>query len=216
MNAARLIKHGPMLILVAFLAYAGYSIHASADDPGEDQAGQVKDVNPVQKEIIIADNEEEGVQAGGLRDPFQVVVKPGPVASAYGSHEDDAPDSDLLAEIVRGLKLDATFLQGGDELAIINGRIYSKGERLLINAKSGNALSPLVVVGVVPGWVTLRGGDKDYVLGYPDQPVLSRKTHTSPARAPAKSKVAHQTGISSPSGSAPRRQHSRGSLVGNP
>jgi hypothetical protein len=216
MNAARLIKHGPMLILVAFLAYAGYSIHASADDPGEDQAGQVKDVNAVQKEIITADNAEEGVQAGGLRDPFQVVVKPGPVASAHGSHEDDAPDSDLLAEIVRGLKLDATFLQGGDELAIINGRIYSKGERLLINAKSGNALSPLVVVGVVPGWVTLRGGDKDYVLGYPDQPVLSRKTHTSPARAPAKSKVAHQTGISSPSGSAPRRQHSRGSLVGNP
>jgi hypothetical protein len=216
MNAARLIKHGPMLILVAFLAYAGYSIHASADDPGEDQGGQVKDVNAVQKEIVTADNAEEGVQAGGLRDPFQVVVKPGPVASAHGSHDDDAPDSDLLAEIVRGLKLDATFLQGGDELAIINGRIYSKGERLLINAKSGNALSPLVVVGVVPGWVTLRGGDKDYVLGYPDQPVLSRKTHTSPARAPAKSKVAHQTGISSPSGFAPRRQHSRGSLVGNP
>ena len=216
MNAARLIKHGPMLILVAFLAYAGYSIHASADDPGEDQGGQVKDVNAVQKEIVTADNAEEGVQAGGLRDPFQVVVKPGPVASAHGSHEDDAPDSDLLAEIVLGLKLDATFLQGGDELAIIDGRIYSKGERLFINAKSGNALSPLVVVGVVPGWVTLRGGDKDYVLGYPDQPVLSRKTHTSPARAPAKSKVAHQTGISSPSGSAPRRQHSRGSLVGNP
>jgi hypothetical protein len=216
MNAARLIKHGPMLILVAFLAYAGYSIHASADDPGEDQAGQVKDVNAVQKEIVTADNAEEGVQAGGLRDPFQVVVKPGPVASAHGSHDDDAPNSDLLAEIVRGLKLDATFLQGGDELAIINGRIYSKGERLFINAKSGNALSPLVVVRVVPGWVTLRGGDKDYVLGYPDQPVLSRKTHTSPARAPAKSKVAHQAGISSPSGSAPRRQHSRGSLVGNP
>jgi hypothetical protein len=216
MNAARLIKHGPMLILVAFLAYAGYSIHASADDPGEDQAGQVKDVNAVQKEIITADNAEEGVQAGGLRDPFQVVVKPGPVASAHGSHEDDAPDSDLLAEIVRGLKLDATFLQGGDELAIIDGRIYSKGESLFINAKSGNALSPLVVVSVVPGWVTLRGGDKDYVLGYPDQPVLSQKTHTSPARPPAKSKVAHQAGISSPFSSAPRRHHSRGSLVGNP
>jgi hypothetical protein len=215
MNAARLIKHGPMLILVAFLAYAGYSIHASADDPGEDQAGQVKDVNPVQKEIVIADNEEEGVQAGGLRDPFQVVVKPGPVASVQGSHA-DAPDSDLLAEIVLGLKLDATFLQGGDELAIIDGRIYSKGESLFINAKSGNALSPLVVVSVVPGWVTLRGGDKDYVLGYPDQPVFSQKTHTSPARVPAKSKVAHQAGISSTSGSAPRRHHSRGSLVGNP
>jgi hypothetical protein len=215
MNLARLIKHGPMLILVAFLAYAGYSIHASADDPGEDQAGQVKDVNAVQKEIVTADNAEEGVQAGGLRDPFQVVVKPGPVASAHGSH-DDAPDSDLLAEIVLGLKLNATFLQGGDELAIIDGRIYSKGESLFINAKSGNALSPLVVVGVVPGWVTLRGGDKDYVLGYPDQPVLSRKTHISPARAPAKSKVAHQAGISSPSGSASRRLHSRGSLVGSP
>jgi hypothetical protein len=215
MNAARLIKQAPMLILVAFLAYAGYSIHASVDDPGEDQAGQVKDGNAVQKVIVTADHAEEGVQAGGLRDPFQVVVKPGPVASAHGSHA-DALDTDHLAEIVRGLKLDATFLQGGDELAIIDGRIYSKGDGLLINAKPGNALSPLVVVSVVPGWVTLRGGDKDYVLGYPDQPVLSRKAHTSPAHAPAKSKVAHQAGVSSPAASAPRRHHPRGSLVGNP
>ena len=87
-----------------------------------------------------------------------------------------SPDSDLLTEIVKVLKLDATFLQGRDELAIFNGRVYSKGEHLLIHAKAGNPVSPLVVVSVQPSRVTLRGGDKDYVLGYPEKPVLSPET----------------------------------------
>ena len=214
MNAAKLIKLAPMLILVAFLAYAGYSIHASADDPAEDQAGKLKDSNTVVPDTVTAGNAVEDDQAGALRDPFQVGLKPGAVA---GAHESEAasPDSDRLAEIVQGLKLDATFLQGRDEMAIINGRVYSKGEHLIIHAASDIALPPLIVVSVLPAKVSLRGGEKDYVLGYPDQLVLSQKPHNSPVRAPGKSMAGNRAGTSSRSDSAPRTSHSRGSRTGN-
>ena len=102
----------------------------------------------------------EGGLTGGLRDPFQVSLKPGATAGAAKSQDDASleAESDRLAKIVQGLKLDATFLQGHDQMAIINGRVYSKGEQVRVDAKSDKSLSPLVVVGVVPAKVTLRGG----------------------------------------------------------
>jgi hypothetical protein len=216
MNAAKLIKQAPMVILVAFLMYAGYSIHASADDPAEELASQVKDVKTAVPETVTADSAVAGGQAGGLRDPFQVALEPDAVVRAHESQTDAQPDSDRLAEIVQGLKLDATFLRGRDEMAIISGRVYSKGEHLIINANSDNALSPLVVVGVLPAKVTLRGGDKDYVLGYPDQFALSHKPRNSPVRAMSKTTVGNPAGTFSRSDSAPRTRRSRGSRMGNP
>ena len=64
----------------------------------------------------------------------------------------DAPDPDVdtLAEIVQRLKLDATFLQGRDQMAIIDGRIYSKGQHLLIDGDSGKSSATLTVVNVLP------------------------------------------------------------------
>ncbi len=39
MTTAKLINLAPMLIMVTFLAYAGYSIHASAGDPAAGESG---------------------------------------------------------------------------------------------------------------------------------------------------------------------------------
>jgi hypothetical protein len=216
MNAAKLVKQAPMVILVAFLTYAGYSIHASADAPAEDPASQVKDMKTTVPEIVAAGSAIEGGQTGELRDPFQIVVKADAAADAHELQENASPDSDRLAEIVQGLKLDATFVRGREEMAIIDGRVYSKGEHLIVNAKSDNSLSPLIVMSVLPATVTLRGGDKDYMLGYPDQLVLSQKGHKSPARAAGKTVVANQAGTSFGSGLAPRMRRSRGSRTGNP
>jgi hypothetical protein len=215
MNAAKVIKQAPMMILVAFLTYAGYSIHASADDPVEGQSSQLKDVATVAPDIVTAGNAVERDQDGILRDPFQVALKQGAAASAHEPQDEALSGSDRLAEIVQGLKLDATFVRGRDEMAIINGRVYSKGEHLVFHASSDNSLPPLIVVSVLPAKVSLRGGDKDYVLGYPDQLFLSPK-HTSPVRAPGKSRIANQGGTLSRSDSVPRTRHSRGSRPGNP
>jgi hypothetical protein len=212
MSAAKLIKLVPMLILVAFLAYAGYSIHASADDPAEDPSAQVKDPDTGVQENVTAGNAVEGDRAGVLRDPFQVVVEPSAVAGARQSPDDASSGPDVLAEIVQGLKLDGTFLQGRIQMAIINGRVYSKGEHVRIDARSDKFLAPLVLVGVLPAKVTLRGGDRDYVLGYPDQAIPSNK----PIGAVGKSMIGSQAAISAHSDPAPRTRHSRGSRTGHP
>ena len=54
-------------------------------------------------------------------------------------------------------------------MAIIDGRIYSKGQHLLIDGDSGKSSATLTVINVLPAKVILQGGDKNYVLGYPDQ-----------------------------------------------
>jgi hypothetical protein len=202
MNAVKLLNAAPLLIMVAFLAYAGYSIHASAGDPAAGQSGLAKDKGAVVPDIVTAGDAMPGGPTGAFRDPFQVGLKPGAVAT-----RDDAklvPDSDILAEIVQGLTLSATFLQGRGQLAIINGRVYSKGQYVLVDGGSGKSLPPLFVVNVLPAKVVLRGGDKDYVLGYPDQLALSQKPHNSPIAAPGKSMIGN------PGQAAPRSRHSRG------
>ncbi len=209
MNAAKLIKLAPMLIMIAVLAYAGYSINTSAGDPDAGESGVAKGVDAVMQKIVTASSSIEGGLNDVLRDPFQIGLVPG--AGILKSQDSASADSDLLAQIVQGLKLNATFLQGHNQRAIINGRVYSKGEHLLIDANSDNSLSPLVVVSVLPAKVNLRGGDKDYVLGYPDQFVLSHK----PLNAPGKSMIGTPPAPSSRAGSVPRTRHSRGARAGN-
>jgi hypothetical protein len=218
MNAVKLLNLAPMLIMGAFLAYSGYSIHASADDPAAGESRPAKVLDAAVPDTPTADNALEGGLAGALRDPFQVSLKPGATAGAAKSQDDASleAESDRLAKIVQGLKLDATFLQGHDQMAIINGRIYSKGHHLLIDAGSGGSSSTLLVVSVLPAKVILRGGNKDYVLGYPDQLALSQKPVNSPVVAPVKSTIAKPAGAPPRSGSAPRTRHSRGSRAGSP
>ncbi len=212
MNATKLIKLAPMLIMIAFLAYAGYSINTIAGDPDAGDSGAAKGVDDLVRNIVTAGSSIDGGLAGTLRDPFQVGVGPGAVAGALKSQDSTSADSDLLAEFVQELKLDATFLQGRNQMAIINGRVYAKGEHLLIDGNSDNSLSPLAVVGVMPAKVTLRGGDKDYVLSYPEQFALSHK----PVNSPGKSMTGRPDGPSLHPSSAPRTRHSRGARAGNP
>ncbi len=63
-----------------------------------------------------------------IRNPFQVrsqASAPWPCTRTTMIARSRCPTR--LAEIVQGLKLDATFLQGRDQMAIIDGRVYSKG-----------------------------------------------------------------------------------------
>ena len=77
------------------------------------------------------------------------------------------PPTDPLVEIIAGLSLDATFLQGPDQIAIINGRIYHKGQRLDLPGDD-ESRPPLLVLFVKPTGVILRGDGKNYLLGYPE------------------------------------------------
>jgi hypothetical protein len=230
MNATKLIKLSPMLMMIAFLAYAGYSIHASAVDPDAGPSALAKEVDGVVQEMRAVSNAIASLPAGSLRDPFQVVAKP-VAAEIADETEDDAPlepASDSLADIVQGLRLDATFLQGREQIAVIDGRIYSRGQHLLDGGENGKSASKLVLVGVLPSKAILHADGRNFVLSYSDQlGSRSDKTRGAGAGAPQAAETAEidlggqlalfQKLLNSPLGalarpaSASRSRRSRGS-----
>ena len=168
MKTVKLLKLAPMLIMVAFLAYTVYSIYASLGAPAAGQSDPKKGLEIKVDDILDASGAAvRSLASEGLRNPFQVRTKPG----APEAQDATLLDSEMtpLAEIVRGLTLEATFLQGRDQLAMIDGRVYSQGQHLVLKGGSGKSVSTLSVASVSPAKVILEGGGQNYELTYPDQ-----------------------------------------------
>jgi len=190
--------------MVAFLAYAGYSIHASAGRSGRGQSGLAKDKGAVVQDIVTA-----GVCDGGWSN--RRITRPVPGQSQTGRRGQRTQISGRRVTQFRpasrdrqGLKLDATFLQGRDEMAIINGRVYSKGHYLIIDANSGKSSSRLFVVSVLPAKVVLRGGTQITCWVIPTSSLCPRSRSTRRGSAPAKPRIGN------PGQAAPRSHRSRG------
>jgi hypothetical protein len=170
MNTAKLVKLAPTLILIAFLGYASYSLHESLPSRASGRSDVAKGLDMVE-DMLASGTVAAARLIGEFRDPFQVSHMPSPQVDASQSqpgHPAEAP-SDPLADLVRGMTLDATFFQGRDQIAIIDGRIYSRGQPLRFRNDSGEPSSQLVVTIVLPSKVILRGNNRNYVLSYPDQ-----------------------------------------------
>jgi hypothetical protein len=168
MNMTRLNQVLPMLVTVAALAYAVYSIQtvAPALTPASGAATAVKE--PAVKgagQAGMKPGSPEPVARVASRNPFQV-------ATGAGRNEDnktsmsefDKPDPSLVA--LEGLTLDATFLQGRTQMAIIDGRIYEPGQNLV---GANDEPSPLIVTQVFMNKVIFQADGKRYYLAYPDQ-----------------------------------------------
>jgi hypothetical protein len=174
MTVARLIKLMPTGILVGFVAYACVSLQGALPDGASAQAELTKGLDVLVQDI--ASDSAGALKQAQLRDPFLPVVQAVEASAASGPEVIVQPQADPLEGIVAGLSLNATIIQGRDQFAIINGRIYNKGQRLVLPGDGGSR-PPLVVQFVKRTGVILRGGGKNYTLGYPDQ--LARKPDVS-------------------------------------
>jgi hypothetical protein len=157
------------LILVACLAYASYRIHSILPGSTGERIELAKGLDVMVKDVINAGADEVRTLADEtLRDPF----RSGPKSSDAAKSPDVAtgePEADSLAGFVAGLSLDATFLQGKTQIAIINGRMYHQGEHLLVQNDGENTRSPLFVETVQAYRVTLKAENRSYDLAYPEK-----------------------------------------------
>ncbi len=126
-----------------------------------------------------------------FRNPFLAVTPPAATPDAPSPTRPPIPTSDPLADIVAGLSLDATFLQGRDQLAIINGRIYHKGQELELPGDD-ESRPALLVLFVKPTGVILKGGGKNYLLGYPEH--LGKKPDDGAKAAAREAEAEHRPG----------------------
>jgi hypothetical protein len=169
MNTASLLKRAPILIMIACLSYSCYTIHAILPDSSAGPSDLAKGLDILVEDAIHAGADEvKALTREALRDPFRIRPKPEEATKPVDVAAAD-PESDPLAGVVQGLSLDATFLQGKTQIAIINGRMYNQGQHLLLQADSGKTYSPLFVRNVQAQRVTLMAHNRTYELGYPDK-----------------------------------------------
>jgi hypothetical protein len=179
MNAAKFINLSPTLLVVACLGYAVYAGHSTLND-----AATLSPAGPKSQDNLAANRNQPTVSevsepSGGLRDPFQVVQKPAKPADNNPTDQDKgalASEPDPLLEVVGGLTLGATFLQGRHQIAIIDGRTYAQGQHILVTGDRGESDSTLFVAKVLHTKVILQAGGKHYELTYPDQLGVRRTT----------------------------------------
>jgi hypothetical protein len=184
MKTATLLKKAPTLAVVACLSYASYSIHASLAEPGAARTDLANGLEVMIKDVIHASaGEIQSVKKVMLRDPFRVAPKAAAASKASKEEPSNDSDAESLAAFVRGLTLDATFLQGQTHVAIISGRIYHQGQHLVAQGDTGKAYSPLAIARVSMHSVTLSARGKTYELGYPDQ--LGNRPAAGKAQGPA-------------------------------
>jgi hypothetical protein len=180
------IKLSPMLLMVAFLAYTGYSMHSNAVDPDAGPSNLAKEVDGIVQEMRAVGNALATAPAGSLRDPFQIVTKPAGEA-AGGVSKDEAPvepETDVLADIVKKMRLDGTFVQGSEQMAIIDGRVYTKGQRIGVSGDQDKSVPKLILVGVLPSKAIVHADSRNFVLTYSDQLGSSLERGKSAAESP--------------------------------
>ncbi len=177
MNMVKLVRYLPTLMMVVGLAYASYKIHATVPDSAAGRTELAKGLDVMLKDVLHAGTEEVRSLA---RDPFRTGPKPADAAKAADAALAD-PEKDPLTDFVHSLSLDATFLQGKTQIAIINGRMYKQGEHLILKDDGGMVPSPLFVQSVQAHGVTLRARDTNYELSYPDK-LGNRPADHQPAR----------------------------------
>jgi hypothetical protein len=177
MNTAKLLRHLPTLMMVVGLAYASYKIHATVPDPGAGRTELAKGLDVMMKDVLDAGTQEVRALA---RDPFRTGPKPADAAKAAEAALVD-PEKDPLFDFVHSLSLDATFLQGKTQIAIINGHMYKQGEHLILEDNGDKVPSPLFIERVQPHRVTLRAHETNYELSYPDK-LGDRPADHNPAR----------------------------------
>ena len=169
MNTAKLLKRAPTLIMVAVLAFACYKVSAILPGSAAGRTELAKGLDFMVKDVVHAGAEEARTLArDALRDPFRIRPKSADAAKSADVATAD-PESDPLAGFVHSLSLDATFLQGKTQIAIINGRMYHQGQHLIFQDDGAPVPSPLFVQNVQVHRVTLRAHNTNYELGYPDQ-----------------------------------------------
>jgi hypothetical protein len=185
MSASRLIKLAPTATLLAFLGYASFSLQAALPGAAEKEAALAKGFDLMLQDLVAPDSGGTAKQSAA-RNPFLAVAPPPPETAEAAAPA--ATESDPLAGVVAGLSLDATFLQGRDQIAIIDGRIYHRGQKLALPGDD-DSRPPLVVLFVKPTGVILRGGGKNYLLGYPEHLVKKPAAPAEPAREDASAQL---------------------------
>ncbi len=158
--------------------------------PYLDGPGLLSDVRPAgDLPRITPSMLSPSIVPAGRRDPFQppaapptastgsrLPPKPGPAAPRPVPAGQKPAAKEQTVDVLSGLVLGATSIQGSRRFALINGRICRQGEELPI---SGAAAAPWVVAHIAADKVLLRHRGQIVELGYRN-PISTARSKQDP------------------------------------
>jgi hypothetical protein len=194
MNRQQLVSLGPMLVTIGAMSYATYALQPVIPGSAAGAGGpSIKESTIGRSRSMPAALATRGKPASAgrpARDPFEIKAPPhGAEAGAAPVHTEPVSIAkDPNVEFVRGLTLNATFIQGRAQMAVIDGYIYEQGQPLV---GADDRPCPLVLSQVLPTSAFLRQGERTYQLGYPD--VLEPTSKPGPKARPASQQSADRS-----------------------
>jgi hypothetical protein len=186
MNQDKIIKLAPTILMITLLGFSAYSVHGGGDEtpaPKATDASTGSTLAQVETEILALESAIVS-SASAVRDPFRTAAAAAEEIKAEMTqggpdHSKRADSTDPIAQSLKEMSLDLTFVQGSEQVAVINGKMYRKGQRLTFpESTEQDAPVSLVMTFVRKDRVFFRGDNKTYSLGYPEK--FKSVRHSSP------------------------------------
>ena len=179
-------KKIPTFLVMGVAGYVTYSVLFPEENPAQPKS---------ETRAPAASRKPAKLANVSARNPFSMpVVVPSAVAAVSdstqgarlaSSNPDDEPDerparSAEEDKILGSMKLEGTFVDRRGGIAVIDGKVYNRGDRL--RGLDGNPL-PYVVVDVSHDRAMVRRGRRDFAIAFSDapRPLVARAVPTPPS-----------------------------------
>ncbi len=156
-------KFAPTAIVVALMVYCCWCcLCVPQPEPVVLNEGDLPQINSALLSPVI--------QPVPDRNPFRpleavkMVSAKGKVPTTAGPGQEEPATQRSIAEVLSSLALNATYIQGNQRLAMIDGRVYRQGEPLAIPGES--VTEPCVVARIAADKVLIRHRGQTVELKY--------------------------------------------------
>ena len=176
------LRKAPTLIVIGVTGYAGWPVLFPEGDSGPPKSATKPPATAKGPTSVVA---------ASTRNPFQVEraesaraappagASPSPVAVAKRADLPELPSDE--DNTLSGMRLGGTFIDGREQLAVIDNKVYARGEQL--RGVDGSPL-PYVVSEIWKDRAVIRRGRRNFVLGFSNVP-RSAPTRLDVPGAPA-------------------------------
>lgn len=186
------LKQTPTLLVIGVTGFVAYTVVFAESDHGPPRS-ESKPPSPTKITLEVA--------SSTMRNPFLMDLPPNPEATPTGEKAAEkgpdavasTPQPDAPAElpvdddrVLESMKLVGTFVDAREQLAIIDNKVYARGDRL--RGIDGTSL-PYVIIEVRKDRALLRRGHRDFTIAFSDVPRAA-----PPRAAPTPKSAEEKTG----------------------
>src|SRR4051812_46625740 len=166
------LKKAPTLIVVAVTGFVAWPILFPEGDQGPPKSSSKPPESAKLTKSVVETPTRDPFQAARSRAPAALAATPAtradPGSRGAGSKGADLPERPAEDDrVLQGMRLGGTFIDGREQLAVIDHKVYARGDQL--RGPDGSPL-PYVISEVRKDRATIRRGRREFVLAFSNVP----------------------------------------------